>query len=191
MDKRLENLLAEKRQAVLDKWFDLVLESYPSDTAKFLSSQKDRFANPVGATIADGIANLFDEFLRGSEPERVTPFLDDILRIRAVQDFSPSQSVSFLFSLKGVLRDELKTETPGVTQAHLEELDARIDRLVLLAFDVFMGCRETLYDIKAKEVRRMTFRLLQQAKLVGVVPEEETEVKATDILTIKRKEVSP
>jgi len=32
---------------------------------------------------------------------------------------------------------------------------------------VYMKCREKIYEIKANEARNMTFRLLQQAKLIA------------------------
>jgi len=44
---RLEELLAQKKTAVIDKWFDVVAETYPADTAIFIKRQKDPFANPV------------------------------------------------------------------------------------------------------------------------------------------------
>jgi len=38
--------------------------------------------------------------------------------------------------------------------ADLSILEARIDEMALLAFDVFMRCREQLYEIKVNEARR-------------------------------------
>jgi hypothetical protein len=55
-------------------------------------------------------------------------------------------------------------------------LEDRIDSLGLLAFDIFMRCREKLYDIKANEMRNMTFRLLQKANLICEKPGEEPDV---------------
>jgi hypothetical protein len=49
-------------------------------------------------------------------------------------------------------------------------LESRIDSLALFSFDIFVACREKLYDIKANELRNMTFRLLQK---VNVSDEDE------------------
>ena len=57
---RLNNLLAQRKTAIIKKWFALAIETYPSDTANFLKSQKDPFANPVGRTIYRGLEALFD-----------------------------------------------------------------------------------------------------------------------------------
>lgn len=165
---RLKNLLLEKKSTILERWFDVILETYPAETLRFLKTQKERFANPVGHTILEGIEGIFDETLNGVNPERVSPFLDNIIRIRAVQDFTPSQAISFIFLLKKVIREELKDEVleKGIAQ-ELLELESKIDELAFLSFDIFMRCREKIYEIKANEVRNMTFRLLQRANLIS------------------------
>lgn len=64
--------------------------------------------------------------------------LDAIIRIRAVQDLTPSQAVEFLFLLKPIMR-ELAPEQDQVRLAD------RIDRLALMAFDKYMQCRRRSY----------------------------------------------
>ena len=94
-----------------------------------------------------------------------------IIRIRAIQNFSPSQAVAFVFFLKTVIRDALEGE---IRQSGIKEelliIETRIDQLALLAFDQYMACREKLYDLKANELRRQTHRLLQRAKIIGEPP---------------------
>jgi len=48
----------------------------------------------------------------------------------------------------------------------LVALESAVDDLALFAFELYMHCREGIYDIKAKEAGRATFRLLQQARLI-------------------------
>jgi predicted component of type VI protein secretion system len=107
---KLEKLLSEKGPAILDKWLKLILESYPADTQRFLKKQKDPFANPIRHTISKEIENIYKELLKGVDREAVSPFLDRIIRIRAVQDFSPSQAIAFVFQLKKVIREALDKE---------------------------------------------------------------------------------
>jgi hypothetical protein len=164
----LETFLSEKKPALLEKWFNLILATYPADTSSFLKNQKDRFTNPVGHTIYQGIEKILDELVQGVDLGRISPFLDNILRVRAVQDFTPSQAVAFIFSLKNVIREETKGEKNlTVSPDELYKLDSRIDALALASFDIFMKCREKLYDIKANELRNMTFRLVQRANALG------------------------
>lgn len=171
---RLCELLPEKKPAVLEKWFEKIIESYPAETVKFLKTQKDRFANPVAHAVMEGIEGIFGELVdfletgKRADPEKISPFLDNIIRIRAVQEFTPSGAISFIFSLKRVLREVLAKELrefPGLI-SELERADMCVDELALLSFDIYMKCREQLFEIKAEESRRSVFRLLQQAKII-------------------------
>jgi hypothetical protein len=169
MDMNLKNHLSEKKAAILKKWFDAVAGTYASDTAGFLKKQKAQFTNPVGYTLAEGLEGLFDSLLQGMIPEKVKLFLDGIVRIRAIQEFAPSEAVAFIFQLKKVVRQELGVEVlqqPGMTEG-LVSFDSAVDDLALFSFDINLKCREKIYELKANEARNMTFRLLQQAKLIA------------------------
>lgn len=48
-----------------------------------------------------------------------------------------------------------------------------------------MKCRERIYEIKADEVRRITFRLLQKAKLVCEIKEEDLDAETVLTKNIK------
>ncbi len=168
MDINFKKQLTEKKSAILKKWFDAVADTYPEDTSGFLKKKKAQFTNPVGYNLAEGLEGLFDALLQGMIPDTVSVFLDSIVRIRAIQDFTPSEAVSFIFQLKKIVRQELGSEALQ-QQRMVEELaafDAAVDDLVLFSFDIYMKCREKIYEIKANEARSMTFRLLQQAKLI-------------------------
>lgn len=176
----LKSLLEERKSSILNKWFEIVLDSYPAETAKFLRDKDKRFTNPVGSTIYQGIESLLDEIVDDKpDSSRLSLFLDNIIRIRAIQDFSASQAVAFIFSIKDIIRQEVEavgSSNNSLSQkllADLIELDAKIDSLALLSFDIFMQCREKIYDIKANEARNMTYRLLQQAKLITESPVRE------------------
>jgi hypothetical protein len=171
---RLNNLLSQKKAAITKKWFALVIETYPSDTAKFLKSQKNPFANPVGRTIYQGLETLFAELLKGIDYETITSSLDPIIRIRAVQNFSPSQATGFIFFLKNVIRESLRKEI-------LEE--QIINELSLIAFNLYMQCREKIYELKANEMKNRTFRAFERAGLVSEMPEAEPDLKP--IMNIK------
>lgn len=185
---RFDDHLAEKKNVILDRWFNEIIESYPSDTAKFLKNQKNRFANPVGSAIYKGIEDILNGLLRGDATADMCQFLDNIVRIRAVQDFTPSQAISFIFLLKKIIREVLGAEIcNNGSSADIALLDLRIDDLGLSAFDIYMKCREKVYEIKTNEARRLMFRLLQRANLVCETDEKEPEPEVIN-LNIKRGE---
>ncbi len=205
---KLYNLLSEKKSAILNRWYDAVLDTYPSDTSGFLKGQKNPFLNPVGSTIFQGIENLFEELLcennspiplyepwplvKGGEGElsgeRASLFLDNIIRIRAVQEFTPSQSVAFVLLLKNAIREELKSEL--VERQLLEELlffESKIDDMALLSFDIYMKCREKLFQLKVNELQSWRFRKLQRA---DEIYNHEHNLKCSNDDALERKEVN-
>jgi hypothetical protein len=171
----LKRILAEKREDILGRWFDAIAGSYPAETARFLLDRKNRFANPVGHAIREGIEGVLGELFAEGGPDfqKASGFLDTLIRVRAVQGFSPGAALSFVFDLKRAVRESARAEL--VEYSLYEELlavEAEIDRLALLAFDIYIRCREKVYDIKAEEVKRSTFRLLKRAKLITGSEEE-------------------
>lgn len=171
LDTRLKELLSGKKDSILRKWFDSIVETYPGETARFLKTQKDRFANPVGSTTLGAIGQILDLLLIVGPfgPEKAVQPLDNLIRIRAVQGFSASEAVSFIFNLKSIIRKELaEAETGEINAGELQGLESDVDSLALLSFDIYMKCREKVYELKSDELRRRTFRLLKQA---GIEPE--------------------
>lgn len=164
----LTNLLSSKKEAVLKRWFDDVLSLYPAQTSSFLKTQKDPFANPIGQTIFQGIEGLFNEIVSSeTESKDIPAFLENVIRISAIQDFTASKAMGFIFSLKKAVREALNEEiNEGSFYPELLILDDRIDKIALLSFDIYMKSREKLYEIKANEVKNMTFNLLRRAKIV-------------------------
>ncbi len=165
--RSLNELLSKKKQAILEKWFDSVLETYPHDSAKFLKRQKDQFANPVGSTIYRGMGSLLDLIVNSADTDNIIKSLDEIIRIRAIQDFTPSHALAFVVELKRVVREEIKGETCASQLIdELPEFDRRVDGLLLLSFDIYMKCREKIYELKANELRNMTLKLVERANRI-------------------------
>jgi len=175
---RLNNLLAQRKTAIIKNWFTLAVETYPPDTASFLKRQKDPFANPVGRTISLGLETLFNELLKEMDHEIITSFLDPIIRIRAIQNFSPAQAVSFIFLLKKAIRENIKKE--ALEEQLFSELllfESKIDKLALIAFNIYVQCKEKIYDLKANEMRNTTYKAFKRAGLVREMPVDEPDIK--------------
>ncbi|MFO7715959.1 RsbRD N-terminal domain-containing protein [Desulfosarcina sp.] len=157
--------VAAKKQEILKRWFQITVDSYPVDTARFLKSQKDPFANPVGQTTYQSLAALVDALIAGAGREVMIPALDPLLRIRAVQSFTPSKATEFIFSLKSIIRQHLPN-AGGDAGVDLNDLDRRIDEMAMAAFDIYMACREKIYELKATESRKQFFGSLKRAGLI-------------------------
>lgn len=178
MSIALKDVLKEKKSEISAKWFDAIIETYPADNSGFLKKQKDRFLNPVGYTFTQGIDSLLDELIDGEDIKDTASLLNDLIKVRAVQNFSPSKAMGFIFSLKKVIREELNKE---IRQNQINEellgFESRIDDLALFAFDIYAKCRDQLSDLKTDELKRMTFSLLKKANLMSEIPAQEFEHK--------------
>ena len=169
--KTLEELLLGKKTQILRKWLDLILNTYPLDAHRLLKHQKDQFLNPVGSTISKEIGVLFDELIQGINAERTSRALDEIIGIRAIQDFSPSKAISFIFLLKRILREEILKEMREAGFAEqLLVLESRLDETALLAFDLYMRRREKMYEIRANEAKNQVSALLRKKGLLSEAP---------------------
>jgi len=171
MREGLLNLVATHRAAIISKWFDSAIQAYAPDTAAFIKSQKDPFANPVGSHTHKSVEALFDQFVGGMDSGAIKACLDPIMHIRAVQTLTPSQATVFIFALKKILREmfDKQFQDAGMVRQFLE-IESRIDRLILAAFDVYMACREKIYELKANETRNRTFKAFERAGLIAKDP---------------------
>ncbi|KUO69745.1 MAG: hypothetical protein APF81_17235 [Desulfosporosinus sp. BRH_c37] len=178
MDMKLKGLLEEKKSTILSGWFNVIIETYPADNTGFLKKQKNRFANPVGHTFSQGLEGILEALIEEKGLAVALPFLEDIIKVRAVQNFTPSKALGFIFTLKKVVREELKTEIrQDQIDNELMSFESRIDDLALSAFDIYMKCGEQLNQLKFDELKRMTFTLLKKANLMYEIPMEESEQK--------------
>jgi hypothetical protein len=160
----LEALLAERRDALCRRWLDGVLADYGQQTAERWVRQHNQFANPVGHTFAAGLPQLFEAVAAGGEtPAGAATALEAILRIRSVQDLTPSRAVGFVYRLRDAIRDELAAELAGGARAgELAEVDGRIERLAWLAFDVYVRLREQVFRLRQEELKRSVASLLRR-----------------------------
>lgn len=150
----LDERLKDRRAAILDRWKTLALRVYPERAASFIARERDRFQNPIGHVMGESLGILYDGLLANGPAEEMRRALDGIVRIRAVQDLPPSAGVGFVFLLKQAIEEELRGSDAGPAgEAGLAALHERIDRLALEAFDLFMQCREKIYDLRLREIR--------------------------------------
>jgi hypothetical protein len=145
----------DAERAILEQWVARTIESYPEEAVPFLTGNKDPFRNPVGHTLRESLALLWRELLGEMDKSAIFSALDAIIRLRAVQNFTPSDAVRFVFELKPLARN--------IRLAGGEPLDDRIDELALLAFDQYMKCREQVAELRAKE-QEGAFRMRHTAR---------------------------
>ncbi len=177
----LRDLLIKRKDDIVKEWFDLVLEAYPDESKDFFRKQQNRFANPMGHNIREGISGLYDVIVdHGCDSEKAAPFLDQIIRIRAIQEFPPSVALAFVLEFKELVRREVSAGHEELSE-EVNKLEQNLDKLALQAFDVYMGCRERIFELRVNELRNLMFGALERANLVSFPAEGEKKVKENKI----------
>jgi hypothetical protein len=162
----LKELVTRNKSKILERWLDLVLDTYPPETARFLKDEKDRFANPVAFTVKCNLELLLDDLLNNSSEKTVMSHLEEIIKIRAVQDFTPSQAVSFVWLAKEAIYNELKVQLKTKEMcSELLKLESEIDKFSGVAFNLYSTCKDSIYQIRIKELKSENHAL---NKMLGV-----------------------
>lgn len=157
-----EKFLSENKETIIDEWFKFIINSYPNESGKFLIKKTEKITNPIGYMIAKGIEDVFDGLFIEKSELKVEAGLDELIKLRAVQEFSASQAIGFIFQLKSIVRMICKKTKSDVKDSVLLEVDSIVDDLILKAFDMFMSTRERLYEIKSNEVKLRTSKMIER-----------------------------
>lgn len=163
----LQGLLQEHKGVIADTWYNATLQMYPPEAARFLRNGKNPFANPVGASLLKAVGAVVDGLAEQKTVEEIAPSLDEALKIRAIQGMPASTAVGFVFALKTAVRAQVGRIA---YREHLLAFDAKVDELAMAAFDMYMGHRERLYEIRVGEIRNQAYNMLARAGLISEGP---------------------
>jgi hypothetical protein len=138
------------RSAIVDAWTARVFDEYPGATRAFLRGEVDPFRNPVGAAVRHALPRLYDQVVGDMDHAALVAALDDIIRIRLVQDLPSARAESFVSELKAVAHDAAR-DAPMAVEPAMSTVDDRIGQVALLAMEVLARCRQRLADVRARE----------------------------------------
>lgn len=179
--KRMEitELLIEKKSTILSQWIKEIVDTYPADSSRFLSKGTDRITNPLGYSIAQGLTSLYDVLCQEKNVQEsgdAMAALEQLVKIRAVQEFAPSEAVGFIYGLKNLLVKEYSRQGNPDLQAWQAFTD-RIDRIALQVFDMYMSNRERLHQIRVRELQSGTSQLTDGSKCFAAAMRRNKEQK--------------
>ncbi|MFZ5775951.1 MAG: RsbRD N-terminal domain-containing protein [Thermodesulfobacteriota bacterium] len=149
---QLQELLIERKGEILDAWVDRVLSTYPADGSRVFKKGKDQFANPVGFAIKSALWEVYGPLFEQGQPEKIVPALEQMVQIRAVQTFAPSEAVSMAYLLKKVVREFCDREKVA-DLAGWQWFDEQVEVLTYTLFDLYVACRERLYQTRVAELK--------------------------------------
>lgn len=155
---KLDEAFRNHRERIIDRWVDYTLSTYESST--FFKKEKDKFANPVGGNTREALTSLFGLLARNADPKEFVAPLEQIMRIRAIQEFPASVAVGPIHAVKHITREILsKDKERRHLVADLYDFEFAVDMAVLAAFDLYMQCRERLYQVRIEEIKTGTYIL--------------------------------
>ncbi|MDD3816450.1 MAG: RsbRD N-terminal domain-containing protein [Desulfocapsaceae bacterium] len=148
----LEELLIDRKGEILDSWVDQVLATYPADAAHIFKKGKDQFANPISFSVKSSLWEVYVLLFEKNEPEKIVAALEQLVQIRAVQTFNPSEAVSMAYILKKVVKDFCRKDKVA-DLAGWQAFEERVDVLAYTMFDMYVACRERLYQTRIAEIK--------------------------------------
>lgn len=173
----IDDVLRERRDSIVKQWLETIYATYPFDTTGFLRSRKNQFANPVGHATEAAVEAMFDAICGADLPEgKLEGALADLIRVRAIQQFTPEQATGIIFCVKPLLRQSLMAalREPGILEAYLE-MESRVDTLSLLAFRMYAEDRERMHMLKVDEYKRRYAQLIRRAEMIVEGPAGDPE----------------
>jgi len=169
----LQQYLTDNRQKLVEKWTASVISTYPADSVKFFKNMKDPFANPVGNTIKRSIDLLFTQVIKNKmDPDVLKEAMEPIVRLRAVQEFSPAKAISFIFNIKHLLRKafDKHRQDKGV-EDFLANVESNTNELILIAMDIYGKCREKIYRLRINQGKESLKKLLIKKGIICEIPD--------------------
>ena len=158
----LREILVERRAALCGRWLDAILDDYDPQTAARWRRTSDPFANPIGHVLGTALPVLLEAVAGEGEPAAdAVRALEEVVRIRCVQELAPSRAVRFVYALRDAIREELAAELTGRAD-ELRALEGRVERLAFLAFDTHARCREQIFRLRQDELKRSVASLLRR-----------------------------
>lgn len=159
-------ILRDHKKEVVTKWVEAAFATYPLETTGFLRTKNDPFTNPVAHMTRQAASAIYDA-LAGEEVDEteVKGAIERFVKLRAVQKFSPGESMAVFYLMKPVLREIILQEM--LDSGQLEEflaVESRLDTIVLLAFEIYTKARETLAEARIKEIKTQHSQLAKWAQ---------------------------
>jgi rsbT co-antagonist protein RsbR len=187
----LRQVLASHQKELLQDWTQkqLAADTVRSDLMKDseLREQSKEFLGLLRDATRDGDIGR----LQGSAWTLVKEFLSGISRSRALQGFSPTETATFVFSLKQPLFSRVRAELSNDAQALADELwqtTELLDALGLYTTDMYLKMREEVISRQQQELLELSTPVVKlwenilALPLIGTLDSDRTQVVMENLL---------
>ena len=186
----LASILAARGEEITNRWLALQAASLKRVSAAERQDAERKSRDLVEAltsAVADG---HFDDY---SHPQwrHAIEIVTDISAARALSGYSPSETATFVFSLKdplfAVLREELKDDPEGFGIALLQASEI-LDKLGLATIEAYQKTRESIITRQQQELLELSTPVVQlwdnvlALPLIGTLDSARTQVVMQNLL---------
>ena len=186
----IAKILDEGENEILKEWITLQKDAGALQIGRIteaeLGAQSREFLHRLRGALASGSAEVSHAVY---EPTR--QFLAEISHSRAQQGFSPTETASFVFSLKQPLFDSMnrqKTLSPKDITQVIWRITLLLDELGLYSFEVFQKSREEIIFRQQRELTELSTPVVKlwegilALPIIGTLDSERTQVVMENLL---------
>jgi rsbT co-antagonist protein RsbR len=182
-------ILAKHETEILADWIGLLGGGH-GRTGRLKEGELQTQAREVLAALKQAITGDNIANIDGDDFARVRELLGTISRSRALQSFSPSETATFILSLKEPIFNRLgKSVTDAPTLAReVWALTLLLDKLALYTTDVFQRSREEIILRQQQELAELSTPVVRLWKgvlalpLIGTLDSERTQIVMENLL---------
>jgi len=182
----LARLISDNEAGILADWVRSLSASESRISPQEAQGQGKDLLHALGKAIADG--NITD--IRTAEFADVRDLLAGYSRSRALQGFSPSETATFIFSLKQALFERIRATTKDAGQMadSIWALSVLIDQLGLFTIESFQKTRDELIERQRQEIEELSTPVVKlwdgivALPLIGTLDSGRTQVVMQNLL---------
>ena len=188
---RIADLIAKNSKSLLDEWLAHQRKSTATRSDLIGDSELAEQSKRFLAAFETGVESGTLDDTTGDEWADARDLLSEISRSRATQGFSPTETASFVFSLKQPIFDLLRREFASVPQQIADEtwrMSRLLDQLGLLTTQAFQQTREDIIMRQQQELLELSTPVVRlwdrvlALPLVGTLDSARTQVVMENLL---------
>ncbi len=172
-DNAVIQMIRDKKKQILEAWLKAQYESKVIRLDLInkgeLATQSEEFLD----AFVDALKTGNFEDIAAPEYKSVVQMLGDISRSRTRQGFSPTETATYVFSLKDTLLEFLQDEfrdRPGELNAQITKFSKLLDSLGLVTFESYTHGREDIIQRQQQEILELSTPVIRIWKGVLSVP---------------------
>lgn len=186
----IASLVSRNEQTILPEWLELQKKAGTLNTGRIsegeLQSQSQNFLHLLRDALAKGGNDVSNPVY---EPAKA--MLNDLSRSRALQGFTPSETATFIFSLKQPLFNALnrdQTLSPEKIASTVWTATLLLDELGLFTLEIFQKSREEVIIRQQREIAELSTPVVKlwdgilALPLIGTLDSQRTQVVMENLL---------